>query len=442
MSNFYALIGHPLSHSLSPIIHRSLFDISGRGDFSYELRDFSPDTLYERLTALMHEVGGLNVTIPHKQAIIPFLDGLHGDAAVYGAVNTVAAENGQFYGYNTDGEGFLYALKAGGLVLRGRVAVLGAGGAGRTCAIEAARKGCDVVCVCRNAAAGEQLVRDIHMMVPGASCAHTARFEDVQGDIDLLVNATPCGMFPHCDDSPVDSAQLARVGTLLDLIYNPARTMLMQLAEEAGVRTAGGMPMLVAQAAAAHRIWFGTEFSDDDISKVIIHASLALNHGRNIVLCGFMGCGKSTVGKLAGEISGQAFTDMDEYISEQAGGRSVAEIFADEGEDGFRRRERDACVQLAAQSGLIIATGGGCVINPENRRILAQSGVIVFIDSPLDIIISRLEGDDSRPMLKTHSISQLYHTRREIYRKAADIIINGSSSEEIARQITAQFAAQ
>ena len=440
MSNFYALIGHPLSHSLSPIIHRSFFDISGNGNFSYELRDFSPDTLSEHLPAFLRQVGGLNVTIPHKQAVIPFLDGLRGDAAVYGAVNTIAVENGRLHGYNTDGEGLLYALKAGGLALRGRVAVLGAGGAGRTCAIEAARNGCDVICVCRNAAAGEQLVRDIHGLVPGASCAYAARFEDIQGNIDLLVNATPCGMFPHSDASPVDSAQLARVDSLLDIIYNPARTMLMRLAEEVGVKTAGGMPMLVAQAAAAHRIWFGTEFSDDDINHVIAHASRALNQGRNIVLCGFMGCGKSTVGRLAGDMLGREFIDMDEYISEQAGGKSVAEIFAAEGESGFRSRERETCAQLAARDGLIIATGGGCVIDPENHRLFAQNGVIVFIDPPLDVIMSRLEGDNSRPMLKTHSISQLYHDRRDIYRKSADIIISGNSSEEIARQIARQIA--
>jgi len=215
------VIGHPLGHSMSPFIHDRLFALSGR-TASYGAQDIPPETLSDELPRLLEHAAGVNVTIPHKQAVIPLLDGLYGRAELYRSVNTIAVTPEGRFGYNTDADGFLHALGGSGIPLAGRVALLGCGGVGRTFACEAALAGCEIVNAVRDAdlAAGEALLEYVRALKPGAACTLTT-LNRLEGPFDLLINATPVGMYPHADASPVTAGLLHDVKAVFDAVYNP-----------------------------------------------------------------------------------------------------------------------------------------------------------------------------------------------------------------------------
>lgn len=265
---FY-VIGHPLGHSMSPFIHTRLFASQGHA-VRYAPRDIPPDQLSEELIALFREAGGLNVTIPYKQAVIPFLDGLRGRAELYRSVNTIDITEQGCFGYNTDAEGFLAALEGGGIPLKGRVALLGCGGVGRTFACEAALAGCTIVNAVREAdlSQGRELEEYVRKLVPSVSYELTT-LDKLEGELDLLINATPVGMYPHADAMPVDKTVLSRTAAVFDAVYNPGLTALLACAAANGAKTVGGMPMLVWQAAIAHRIWYKAEFTGDAMAALI-----------------------------------------------------------------------------------------------------------------------------------------------------------------------------
>lgn len=268
----FAVIGHPIGHSMSPFIHNRLFALQGR-DSLYGKWDIPPEELAVALPQLMQDLAGINVTIPHKQAVIPLLDGLRDRAELYRSVNTIAITPSGNFGYNTDAEGFLCALRAGGVPLKGRVALLGCGGVGRTFACEAALAGCSLV----NAVRPEDLpaAEALRAFVLGLSPDTAYDIVTLDGlsqqaaPIDLLVNATPVGMYPQSDACPVDAAVLSRTSAVFDAVYNPRQTRLLAMAAAAGAKTVAGMPMLVWQAAAAHTIWYGASFRDSDIEQLV-----------------------------------------------------------------------------------------------------------------------------------------------------------------------------
>jgi shikimate dehydrogenase len=236
----------------------------------YSLCDFPPETLSLRLPALMAEAGGLNVTIPYKEAVIPFLDKLCGHAERYRAVNTIRICDEGRFGYNTDAKGFLCALRESHIPLKGRVALLGCGGAGRIMACEAALAGCSVVNAVRESSLekAKSLAAFVKQLAPGVSYEITT-LDRLQGDFDLLINATPVGMYPNSEAMPVSEAVLARSAAVFDAVYNPGETMLLRCAKANGARICGGMPMLVWQAAAAQQIWDNTELVPDAVEGLI-----------------------------------------------------------------------------------------------------------------------------------------------------------------------------
>ena len=272
----FALIGHPLGHSMSPFIHARLFALSRR-DVSYTLQDIHPDRLKEELPSLLGRMSGLNVTIPHKQAVMPYLSALKGRAELYQSVNTIAVTAEGAVGYNTDAGGFLAALRDAGIPLGGRVALLGCGGVGRTFACEAALAGAHIVNAVREVdlSAAEALGTYVRQLVPGASfeLIPLSRLADAAGKgFDLLINATPVGMYPRVDASPVDDAVLRHTAAVFDAVYNPGETKLLRMAAACGAKTAGGMPMLVWQAVEAHACWYGAAFESGDIRRLIADA--------------------------------------------------------------------------------------------------------------------------------------------------------------------------
>ncbi|MCI8554043.1 MAG: shikimate dehydrogenase [Clostridiales bacterium] len=288
MTTRYGLIGHPLGHSMSPYLHRRLFTLQGRTE-DYTLYEIPPGELGVALPPLLAQAEGLNVTIPYKQTVIPFLHRLEGRAALYRSVNTIAVrrEEGETIcvGYNTDADGFRLSLEAAGIPLKGRVLLIGCGGVGRTIACEAALAGCPVSIAARPSSREKAaaLCRDVQALAPGAVCESLDIAGDVldtdslSGEYDLLINATPAGMTPHTGECPVTPAVLSRTAAVFDAIYNPARTLLLRRAEAAGARTLGGMPMLVWQAAQAQTHWYGAHFRPQDIAALCADTEEEMN---------------------------------------------------------------------------------------------------------------------------------------------------------------------
>lgn len=264
----YGLIGHPLGHSMSPLIHSKLFALSGIPDSIYELIDIAPEELSQHIDKLK-ELKGFNITIPHKTAIIPFLNELSESAARYGSVNCVSNSGGRLIGYNTDCDGFLHSAEL--LPLGGKVLLAGCGGVGRMIAVEAAMHGAELtIAVLPRSIRKAQLV--MAEVLRGCSTANVriCLIDEVMDSFDLLINATPAGMYPNTECCPVSDELIANCLSFFDVIYNPTETLLMKKARALGRTAVGGASMLVHQAVKAHEYWYGGEFSHEDISEIIL----------------------------------------------------------------------------------------------------------------------------------------------------------------------------
>ncbi len=271
----FAVIGHPLGHTMSPFIHRELFKLNNI-DAEYDAIDIPPQEFQESFARILHELDGFNVTIPYKPAVIPLLDSLSETAEEYGSVNTVKCADKS--GSTTDPMGFLRALEAAGIALGGKVAILGAGGVCRVFSGEAARAGCDITfgVLESDIPAAMQIQSDIKAHHPDASMS-IVEINSLSGEFDLLINATPVGMYPRVDAMPVSSEILRGCAAVFDAVYNPENTALLKAARAAGCKTQGGMTMLVEQAAASQEIWLGVSFKREDIDRVVGMATENMN---------------------------------------------------------------------------------------------------------------------------------------------------------------------
>lgn len=430
----FAVIGYPIAHTMSPFIHSHLFSLCGV-PARYGVLEISPGELAARIPEL-RLLDGFNITIPHKRAIIPFLDALDQKAEAFGSVNTVKNENGRLTGYTTDGEGFVLALRAAGVKPDGRTAILGAGGAARAIAFECALAGGGITLATRahGVPAAECLAADLHSLVPGAHIGHCL-ISELSGPFDLLVNATPAGMYPDVAACPVGPGIIRLAACVFDAVYNPGETELLRQARASGIPAVGGMGMLVRQAAAAEKIWLGSDFAEQGLQVLCRDASFEMKKKfGNIVLCGFMGSGKTTVGSLLAEKLDRRFVDMDAWIEEREKA-PVSKIFSQKGEAYFRECERKASRELSRQCSLVVATGGGTLLNPENAGAFRENGVVILLDAGLDVIRRRLAGDTSRPLLRRADreaeMQRLYRERIGAYRAASDIAVpaDGSSGD-------------
>lgn len=266
----YALIGHPLGHSMSPFIHKRLFEESGK-TAEYSLVDIAPEELQSKLPSVLNGYEGLNVTIPHKISVIDFLDGLDDSAEKYDSVNCICRKDGKLIGFNTDCIGFLRSVPQKNL--GGRVLLLGCGGVGRMIAIEAASHGADITMAIIPQARemADSLVKETKAKT--GMDIKTVMMDDISGKFDLLINATPVGMFPKSDACPVSEKLIGDCSAVFDVIYNPTKTRLIKIAESMGIPAVGGMSMLVLQAVAAHEIWDGDNYSDEQVNKIIAESS-------------------------------------------------------------------------------------------------------------------------------------------------------------------------
>ena len=403
MSHFY-LIGEHLSHSFSPQIHAML------GNPDYTLKELAPDKVGE---FVKHgDYVGMNVTIPYKQVVIPFLDALTPAAEKLGVVNTVTRRtDGTLLGDNTDYFGFSYALSSAGIALCGkRILILGSGGASKT-AVAVARDAdaAEVVIVSRTGEVNYQNVYDLH------------------GDAEVIINCTPVGMYPKSGTSPVDLTQFPHLCGVADMIYNPARTAFLAQAEQLGLPRTNGLSMLVAQAAAGHERFTGTPVDTAQIDKIVRTFAA---ESANIVLIGMPGCGKSTIGASLAALTGKRFVDTDALIVQKAG-KSIPEIFADEGEERFRAIEHQVICEVGAAHGQIIATGGGVVTREENLYPLRQNASVVWLTRPLQDLPC-----DGRPLSQANKLADMYRIREPLYRAFADVEIpNNGTPEKVAARI-------
>lgn len=269
----YAILGYPLKHTMSPPIHKRLFELEGKSGVEYEICEYAPETLAEKADYL-NSLGGYNITIPFKVDIIKYIDELDVSAKRYDSVNCVVNRDGKNIGYNTDCYGFLRALEAGGAKLGGRVLQIGCGGVGRMMAIEALLHGADLTVVVLKGFedTAEAVVSELKKQGCGDDVLDRFKYiyaDQIEGDFDLLVNATPVGMFPKVDNCPVSEEVISHCDCVFEVIYNPNKTKLMQIAESQGKKAIGGMAMLVWQAVVAHEIWSGAKYNDSDIETLI-----------------------------------------------------------------------------------------------------------------------------------------------------------------------------
>ena len=392
------LLGKKLGHSYSPQIHSHL------GEYSYELFEKTPDELGDFL--LNGDISGLNVTMPYKKDVIPYCTELTPRAALLGAVNTIVRrEDGKLIGHNTDYFGFQSMLERSGLDVAGKkVLVLGSGGASAT-----------AVCV----------LRELNAKVIIISRSGENNYENISthSDASVIVNATPVGMYPHTGISPVDLSIFPKLEGVLDIVYNPARTQLLLNAEKRGLVTENGLWMLVAQAKESAEWFSGVKINDDAIPK--IHRILR-KQMENTILIGMPGCGKSTIGKQLAKHLGKQFTDSDAEIVSRAG-ISIPEIFDKYGEARFRKIETEVLGDLGKQSGLVIATGGGCVTRADNYDLLHQNGTIIWIQRNLHALPT-----DGRPLSHKDKMEAMYEIRKPLYASFSDYIIENNSELEEA----------
>lgn len=406
MGVHYGLLGRKLGHSWSPRIHSLL------GCEEYALFEREP----EDIEALLKDesIQALNVTIPYKIEVMPFCDELTDAAKGVGSVNTIVRRNGKLIGHNTDTDGFEYTVRRSGISFEGKkVVVFGGGGASKAIVYSAKKMGAKEIIIVDLGAENNYDNLDRHY------------------DAQILVNATPVGMYPKNGEMLVDPAHFTHCEGAVDIIYNPLRTAFMLRCKELGIPCAGGLPMLVAQAKAAEEMFFDKKIDDSLVES--IYTTLA-SEQENIALIGMPGCGKSTIGALLAEMTGRKAIDLDAQIVENEG-ISIPEIFEKDGEDYFRYLEHYELEKIGKESGKIIMTGGGIVKNELNYALLAQNSRIYHITRDLSLLPT-----DGRPISQSTDLAVLYAQRAPLYERFRDVLVNNDSTpEECANAIWSDF---
>jgi len=405
----YGLIGYPLGHSYSPEIHAAL------GDYAYTLRELKPEELPDFFAR--RDFRGINVTIPYKQTVIPYLDELTPAAKCIGAVNTVVNRNGRLLGDNTDLAGMLALLERLEIKdLTGKkVLIPGTGGTSRT-AFHAAEK----------LRAGE-IIRVSHTGQPGAVSYREAA--DNHRNAALLINTTPVGMYPHGEEQPLSLDGFDRLEAVADAVYNPLRTELVLSARERGIKAEGGLFMLAAQAVYANALFFERPVRDEMIDRSY---RTLLQKKRNLVLIGMPSSGKTTVGRALAKRLGLAFADTDERILREIG-MPIRDYFEKYGETAFRDAESRVIRALSDSTGTVIATGGGAVLRQENVRALKRNGLAVFLNRAPE----HLMPTDDRPLSSgREQLLKLYEQRLPVYQSASDITVpNNGTADAVVNTI-------
>ena len=403
----YGLIGRKLGHSYSVPIHEGL------GNAAYRLYELEP----EEIEGFVRDpdLRGMNVTIPYKVEVMKYLDVIDPVAREIGAVNTIVRREGRLYGYNTDHIGFCRMLEHGDIEIKDKkVLVLGSGGASKTAVLCCKRLGASSVTVISRS--GED------------------NYDNIQkhSDAQVIVNCTPVGMHPNNLVSPVDLSVFPKLEGVADMIYNPLRTALMMQAEQLNIKNVCGLLMLTSQGVAAHEYFFDTKTAEGTDIELLKKLG---SQSQNIVLVGMPGSGKSTVGRFLAKISGRPTLETDALIEERAG-KTIPEIFAQDGEEAFRHIESAVIRDCGKQKGMIIMTGGGAVTRGENYPALHQNGRIYEITRDITKLATK-----GRPLSKNmDALKEMYAVRKPMYEAFRDVSVeNSAAAEETARLIWRDF---
>ncbi len=406
----YGCIGEKLIHSFSKEIHAKLFD------YKYELKEIPRGDLDKFMRE--HNFKAINVTIPYKQDVIPYLDFISDTAKDIGAVNTIVNRDGKLYGYNTDFSGLSALIKRLGADITDKnVYILGSGGTSKTAVAVANSMGAkSVTRVSRTARDG------------------CITYEQAYGEnVEFIINTTPCGMYPNIGEAPIDVTRFKNLCGVVDAVYNPLDSQLICDAKAMGIPASGGLYMLVAQAAYAAERFTGTDVPQEKIDSIFRDMFITK---QNIVLIGMPASGKTTVGSILAKTLGRELIDTDSEIVKVAG-KPITEIFADVGESGFRDIESQVIAEIAKRQNVIISTGGGAVLRQRNVELLKQNGRVYFLDRPLEKLITT----DDRPLSSNRTdLEKRYNERYDIYCKSADVKIDGApSANQVSQSIKDDF---
>lgn len=419
------LIGKTLVHSYSKEIHEAL------GAYTYELFSLSEKEMPEFIRAGNFQ--GLNVTIPYKQDVIPLCDEISDLAEKIGAVNTLYWNEGKLVGHNTDYEGFLYMLKRAGISLAGKkVLILGNGGTSLMARYAVKDQGAEQIYIASRKMA-EEAPDTKHD--PAFQMRTYEQLTEITSDVDVIVNTTPVGTYPDNLKQVVTLEDFPNCEAAVDVIYNPFLTKLLLEARDRGIRYTNGLPMLVAQATAAAGYFLGTPGAYEEENERIIAAME--DKMQNLVLIGMPGCGKSTIGYILSELTGKEYKDMDAEI-ERAAGKTIPEIFAEDGEEVFRQMETETAETLGKEKGLVISTGGGAVLKKRNVEALSQNGLVIHIQRPTDMLAK-----EGRPLSRDlETLEQMAVDRAPYYEAAADVEFDNSipcTREKLETELAAMF---
>lgn len=411
MEPVFGLIGRKLGHSYSPLIHARL------GGYPYRLIELEPGAVAGFIAE--GKWAGLNVTIPYKETVIPLCAVLSDTARRIGAVNTLWRDAaGRLHGDNTDYYGFAQMLARADIAVAGRkVLLLGSGGTSKTA--RAVLEDAGAAAVVQVSRTGEVNYDNVYQ----------------HGDAAVVVNTTPAGMFPKNGERLLDLDRLPRLESAVDVVYNPERTRFLLDAAARGLKTAGGLAMLVYQGARAAEIFLGAPGAPAAIPAEKVEETLAAARARtrNLVLVGMPGSGKSTIGAALAARLGREFIDTDQLV-ERDGGRPIPQIIAADGEAFFRGLETAAVAAAGKLSGKVVATGGGAVLRPENRDALRQNATVVYLRRPLAELPTA-----GRPLSQGgEALARLFHEREPLYQKVADFSVDngaGRQVEEVVEEI-------
>ncbi len=403
----YGLIGEKLSHSFSKEIHEAL------ADYTYDLIPLTKEEFQSFMEK--KDFSAINVTIPYKKDVIPYLDELDEAARKIGAVNTIVQRDGKLLGFNTDYTGFLYMVKKHGVQMKEKkVLILGNGGA--SAAIQA---------VTAHEQAKTMIIVDV--ITGNGAISYEECFEH-HLDAQIIINTSPVGMYPKTSYSPIDLSLFHQLEAVMDVVYNPLTTKLVLDAKQRGLIGVNGLEMLVAQAKYAVEHFLNKSLDEDLIDQIYQKIS---NERSNIVLIGMPSAGKTTFGQLIAKQTGKEFIDMDDVIVEKTG-MTIPDLFKMGGEAYFRSIETEAAIALSKLNGKVIATGGGTIKYKVNMDFLKQNGVVFFIDRPLEQLIS---SDENRPLSSSQeAVNQMYQERINLYRTYADHIIENDQDIDTCLQ--------
>ena len=451
------LIGNPVRHTLSPLIHNSIAAMKGINlvYVPFEVPKGGVKNAVRGANAL--GIKGLNVTVPYKSDVIDHLVEVDPLAEGIGAVNTLVRTEGGFKGYNTDMSGLYHAMQDEGIVLDGEcVVILGAGGVARPVAYLCASKGAEKVYVLnRTYEKAEAVAKEVNSALDD-SLGEKIIPMPLEKYKELLekekrffaVQCTSVGLFPDVNSAPIEDAEFYKhVYAAIDVVYKPLETKFMKMVKDAGGKVFSGLKMLLYQGIDAFELWFeeeGVKISKEEADIIYKSLMMEVLGATNIILEGFMGSGKSTVSEILSDKLDLELIDTDEAI-EEAEGRKISDIFEQDGEEAFRDMETGLVEMMVSDHmrETVISLGGGLPVREKNRELLNKVGKVVYLRTAPETVYDRLKGDDTRPLLKSEDplarIKELQDKRGKIYEEAADIIVDtdGKTPVQVADEIIA-----